>query len=97
MFDMIDRKRLLLEMESDENKSADTMQFERYSEMVRRQPAIDVVPVVHGHWKHRDDDTAWKNECSVCKALFYFETPYCYLCGSKMDENEGEQDENYIG
>lgn len=59
---MIDRNRLLLEIESDENKAADAMQFERYSEMVKRQPSVDAVPVVRcKHCIYRwECDMPWK-------------------------------------
>lgn len=56
-------------------------------------PAVDVVPVVHGHWIQ----TQAKYEigiayysCSVCGSgechAPEVNVPYCWKCGAKMDE-----------
>ena len=53
---------------------------------VKRQPAADVAPVVHGEWIHKNGEMY----CSECgeEALMdevYYESPYCPDCGAKMD------------
>ena len=57
-----------------------------WCELVRRQPTIEAVPVVHGEWKYKH----WCCfECSKCKHTvdrYKHEdlTPYCPNCGAKM-------------
>ena len=65
-------------------------------------PAVDAVPVVHGHWEEKEVIinggngviTEWQScRCSVCGKyvtapyMYYFhEFNYCNECGAKMDE-----------
>jgi hypothetical protein len=52
--------------------------------MLETQPAVDAVPVVHGRWKKRGNET----ECSVCRFIYYANRDifnYCPNCGAKMD------------
>ena len=69
---------------------------------IRKLPAADVAPVVHGEWLRVDDD--WNSlttiQCPICSEEWCFETDddvsllnykYCPNCGAKMDGgNEGE-------
>lgn len=65
--------------------------------IVRRAPAADVVPVVHGHFVHDGQlyvgGVDWWH-CSICGRLVTnverhrFE--YCPWCGAKMGDNESE-------
>lgn len=56
---------------------------------VKRVPAADVAPVVHGRW---EDDVytdpyggKWtKYRCSLCGRIEVVKEPYC-SCGAKMD------------
>lgn len=53
---------------------------------VRRIPATDVAPVVHGRWIASHDEFC---ACSICKYPVYVgwnQTNYCPNCGAKMDE-----------
>ena len=55
-------------------------------------PTID--PVRHGHWQ-RSNPLTDTEECSVCGYNIptdEFETPYCPLCGAKMDEERNKDD-----
>lgn len=58
-------------------------------EVFKIVPAVDVAPVVHGHWIRQDESfTRYKcsnPECGIenCSG---FEN-YCPNCGAKMDEN----------
>lgn len=60
---------------------------------IRKLPAADVAPVVHGRWKTSSDrpDTLI---CSVCKCGFdmWKHDPhnYCPNCGARMDGVENE-------
>lgn len=62
-------------------------------------PSADVEPVRHGHWEADVCDRvsmAGKLEnlicykCSACGMFSCQETKYCYNCGAKMDEENGE-------
>lgn len=63
--------------------------------MIKKVPAVDAAPVVHGRWIEK----RWFTECDWCvinhRALVCTacsveiadgeETPYCPYCGAKMD------------
>jgi hypothetical protein len=54
---------------------------------IRKLPAADVAPVVHGWWKKvRKSRSTW--ECSACGvkvgAFFVGISQYCYCCGARM-------------
>lgn len=65
---------------------------ELWCELVRRQPTIEAVPVVHGEWlKVQEWATKAKFRCSVCGREIMSATkvntdkyPYCH-CGAKME------------
>ena len=54
-------------------------------ELIVKAPTIDAEPVRHGRWIN--------GECSECgehapywsMSTTYYKSPYCYLCGAKMD------------
>ena len=54
-------------------------------------PAVDAVPVVHGHWIYKKSGRA---ECSVCHHDFVGvydldnSDNFCRHCGAKMDGSE---------
>jgi len=62
---------------------------------VKRQPAADVAPVVHGRWVHsRYSDCAEQFElvkCSICNheayviAFYVRSGSFCPNCGARMD------------
>lgn len=52
---------------------------------VKRAPAADVAPVVHGRWIATHDEFC---SCSLCKYPVYVawgQTNYCHNCGAMMD------------
>lgn len=59
-------------------------------------PAADVAPVVHGHWiktnlMFASSQTGRHGNVHVCsncgeQSGFGFATPYCAICGAKMDK-----------
>nr|DAZ56626.1 MAG TPA: DNA-directed RNA polymerase [Caudoviricetes sp.] len=59
--------------------------------MIDRQPAADVVPVVHGKWiSFLDGDHIMPERyyrCSRCGRVESRRQPYCH-CGAKMDGAE---------
>ena len=53
----------------------------------------DVAPVVHGHWQKVSE---LEYQCTNCKNIEILpgkvdEFKYCWACGAKMDESEGEE------
>lgn len=52
---------------------------------IRRIPAADVAPVLHGRWLCVDTDTEQFFLCNRCKKKEYWESDYCPNCGAKMD------------
>ena len=56
---------------------------------INSEPAANVEPVVHGHWKYVDDDVYTCYKCSACgSTLAGDKSRYCPGCGAKMDESE---------
>ena len=55
---------------------------------IRKIPAADVVPVVHGKWEVIHVKNHWdKARCSACKRIFAsyeWGSNYCPVCGAKM-------------
>jgi len=52
-----------------------------YAEQLKKIPAADVRPVVHGHWEDRGSLSARCSECG-CKSLRA--SHYCPACGADM-------------
>lgn len=75
---------------------------------IRKLPAADVAPVVHGKWQYNKDATDWgiggyvcsecKNKnnnlpCNRVKSVKMFSgAKYCPNCGAKMDGGAHEAD-----
>lgn len=60
-------------------------------------PALDVVPVVHGHWikvigGNGLVSTIRCSECDNCDNPSYIPGNYCWFCGAKMDGEENAAD-----
>ena len=58
----------------------------RVVQMIHRQPAADVAPVVHGQWEgysHYRDRVVYY--CSICRRKTVIKEKYCPNCGAKMD------------
>lgn len=60
--------------------------------IIKKQPAADVAPVVHGRWEMRptgmytDTGPEYKAYCTVCnEPNKQYQPPYCPHCGAKMD------------
>lgn len=71
-----------------------------FIDVMQRQPTVDAVPVVHGHWIHTGLINAYgghQHKCSVCGYELMVSPMcdnenYCCNCGSKMDVRKGEQE-----
>ena len=55
---------------------------------IRKLPAADVVPVVHGR-KIEDGDIGCFWLCSLCGECLPYGANYCPNCGAKMDGGNG--------
>lgn len=57
--------------------------------VIEKQPAADVAPVVHGRWIADGDGYHWTYNCSICawKDGYPFNERhnFCPNCGAKMD------------
>ena len=55
-------------------------------DIIKKAPAADVAPVVHGEWRER---SLWiiryPYECSNCNYVSDLATNYCPNCGARMD------------
>lgn len=59
--------------------------------LLEEQPTID--PVKHGHWIDTGRADYYLNKeyrCSCCNSVDYMCSPYCYNCGTKMDDEHTE-------
>ena len=87
MDDLISRKALLEDIKAaKENGGMGAVVADTLSRYVKRQPAVDARPVVHGRWKW----TFGKPYCECCAIEPYRainnEMPnYCPNCGAKMN------------
>ena len=60
--------------------------------VLKRLPAADAVPVVHGRWIDIPDKPEWDQKmCSVCGDYFCCQNNYCPHCGAKMEENNNNE------
>lgn len=59
--------------------------IETAKEIIKNAPAADVAPVVHGKWI---DKGSLSCRCSNCGCKSTKETPYCAICGAKMDKED---------
>ena len=63
--------------------------------VLKKIPAADVMPVVHGRWEIDDfwsDNVQIAGKCAVCSEIisWFNELPnYCPNCGARMDGGEG--------
>jgi hypothetical protein len=57
-------------------------------DMIKQEPAADVVEVVHGEWIDRDEKT-WCSKCDASNKQY--KPPYCPHCGAKMDGERKEE------
>ena len=76
----------------EEYKRYGTNSFDFVREIVRKMPTIPSEPK-RGRWETevRTDRLGFKHcyyACSICGRMSEEETPYCALCGAKMDEVE---------
>lgn len=83
---LIDADKLL------ENSFKNPISYNAFCNLVKRQMAVDAVPVVHGRWvseyKIKPSKETDAYHCSVCHDYYTTESynlRYCPRCGAKMD------------
>lgn len=77
-------------IEREEALSAIKQAFEKGegpSLYIKRIPAADVAPVVHGRWLE-EDGIQICSECGEEHEWEDYRAPYCDTCGAKMDKEE---------
>ena len=88
MAEYIEREALMKEL----SESVEPFNTGSVFRTIRKQPAADVAPVVHGRWKQCFED--WRQQiegdkCSACGFEHYGTSinhyHYCPNCGAKMD------------
>lgn len=91
---LIDRQAAIDALDEIEAEVADGYgyQYAKWREYFAKMPAVDAVPVVHGHWIDRNGNIVapfWERyECSVCGARAD-DYHYCPNCGALMDGKDG--------
>lgn len=72
---------------------------QHFADLLSDQPTLDVEPVKHGRWIYiRDEENIGLgiHECSECHKRDIHakdrEVPYCWNCGTKMDQTTDEGD-----
>ena len=75
--------------------------YNKEIKLINELPSADVEPVKHGHWKVVSDEYGGKAyicECSECEDTVWVykdanrKWNYCPNCGTKMDEEEQENE-----
>ena len=91
MDEYIKREALMKEL----SKSVEPFNTGSVFRAIRKQPAADVAPVVHGRWMHEETEggfPTWK--CSRCGHGTNYDPNgidlYCYHCGAKMDGGDSD-------
>lgn len=87
MYDLISRKALLEDIKAaKENGGMGAVVADTLSRYVKRQPAVDARPVVHGEWIELHEENGHEvGTCSHCRHVRIVDN-YCPNCGAKMDE-----------
>ena len=94
MYDLISRKALLEDIKAaKENGGMGAVVADTLSRYVKRQPAVDARPVVHGEWIELHEENGHEvGTCSHCRHVRIVDN-YCPNCGALMDG--GNDDENF--
>ena len=100
---LIDADALLRDIESEINKKTKVILLADYNHyycsgmrnairLVKRLPTVE--PVKHGRWIDTGRADYYLNKeyrCSCCNSVDYLCSPYCYNCGTKMDDEPKEE------
>ena len=72
--------------------SIDVFRYEILEDL-NEAPTVEAVPVKHGHWTVHEEPLWYENTTAPfyrceCGYDTRYDTPYCPMCGAKMDEVE---------
>lgn len=90
-----------------ENAFKNPISYNAFCNLVKRQPTVDAVPVVHGEWQEENRrPRSSMFYCSICHRTAYDIQPtrdkawkkrcryaYCPNCGAIMDGKDGDGNE----
>ena len=88
MSDLISRSALLEALKEEQNDGAIGMDFYAFDDIVKEQPTIEAVPVVHGEWEvngvnpHNMTIGNWR--CTACDGISLKDSNFCPYCGAMM-------------
>lgn len=91
--DLISREALLEDIEAaKENGGMGAVVADTLTRYVKRQPAVDAAPVVHGRWERKRSNVY----CTACSKGYRITNGgpnvmtfvYCPMCGARMDGKE---------
>lgn len=84
-----------------ECKFKNPISYAAFCNLVKRQPTVDAIPVVHSEWIPKEKaDTPYglEMECAKCEfsvvvndALYF---KFCPNCGARMDGKDGDHHED---
>ena len=77
-----------------ECKFKNPISYAAFCNLVKRQPTVDAITVVHGEWV--DDGDPLTLVCGVCgyRVMRYNNTKFCPDCGVRLDGKEGDHHED---
>ena len=96
MKEYIERVAILENLGYEENRQGDVLPGSTF-DIILKEPAADVAPVVHGSWifDHMTGERAYYANCSECGNRKHFvnqeaaqKEKYCSLCGARMDKED---------
>ena len=96
MSDLISRKALLERLEKiyGTDSIIDKIMLRFLKKLIRKQPTVDAVEVVHGRWSMvKMGEKRALAKCSACGRKMnpsQYGYAYCGLCGAKMDGGDEE-------
>ena len=81
----------LLKSDLEALNESDRLFYMGVFDVINSQPAADVAEVVHGKWLEDDYGYFRCSECGSEQDTPEYTTPFCPICGAKMD---AEQEKN---
>lgn len=93
MDEYISKRALLADVKTErDHLRLSGMEVEKIGRLIDRQPAVEMKPVVHAHWKPSPDKRRKHlHICSSCEGSGYEAWAICPNCGAVMDEKPADE------